>query len=76
MHPRVHFLLAFRGSSVVHLLGIVVDQFAAQKVQRRFVIENNVMEGVGENFGHPNQTCLYIFQEKQMDSSKKQTSNA
>jgi hypothetical protein len=61
---------------VIHLFRIGIDQFAFQQIQGRFVIQNNVMEGVGENFGHPNQTCLYIFQEKQMDSSKKQTSNA
>jgi hypothetical protein len=63
-------------TSVVHLFGVVVDQLTPHQIQRCFVVQNDVVKRVCDNFGHPNQTCLYIFQEKQMDSSKKQTSNA
>jgi hypothetical protein len=28
------------------------------------------MEGVGQNFGHPDQACLNVFDEKQMNGSE------
>ena len=56
--------------SVVHLFGVGVDQLALEQEQRGFVVQHDVMEGIGQDFGHPNQTGLYIFDEEQMDGSE------
>jgi hypothetical protein len=60
---------------VVHLLWIVVHQLTLEQVQGRFVVQNNIVKGVGDNFCHPNQAGLYIFQEEQMNGSEKQACN-
>jgi hypothetical protein len=55
---------------VVHLFGIVVHQLPFEQVQGSFVVQNNIVKGVSDNFCHPNQTCLHIFQEEQMNGSE------
>ena len=66
MHPRVHFWAVSRNSfdcSVVHLLGVVIDQFTLEQIQRCLVVQNDVVKRVGQNFGHPHQAGLHVFDE-------------
>src|SRR5437764_11689142 len=41
-----------------------VDQFAAQERQRRIVIEHEVVEGIGDDLGHPDEAGLDVADEE------------
>src|SRR5262249_17792727 len=47
-----------------------VDQLAAQKRQRRLVIKFEVVEGVGDDLGHPDQAGLDVANEKELHGAK------
>ena len=57
---------------MVHLLRIVVHQLTAHEVQGGLVVQNDVVERVGDDLGHPNQACLNVFQEEQVNGSEQQ----
>ena len=51
----------------------LVKTLTSQELQRCFVVQVNIVEGVGQDFGHPHQTGLHILQETQVDGSEQQT---
>ena len=53
-----------------------VDQLAAQQVQRRLVVELDVVERVGEDLGHPHQAGLHVLQEEQVHGAEQQAADA
>src|SRR3974390_1432925 len=63
----------FKRSGVLFLKALVlddvearIDQLAAQQSQRRLVIELEVVEGVGEDLGHPDEARLDVAEEEQL----------
>ena len=60
-------------TSVVHLFGVVVDQFTLEQIQRRLVVQNDVVKRVGQDFGHPHQASLNIVDEEQVAGTKQQS---
>ncbi len=53
-----------------------IDQLAAQQRQRRAPVEQEVVEGVGEDLGHPDQPGLDIVDEEEMDGAEQQAADA
>ena len=53
-----------------------VDQLAAQQVERRLVVELDVVERVGEDLGHPHQAGLHVLQEEQLHGAEQQAADA
>src|SRR5215831_17372523 len=53
-----------------------VDQFAAQQCQRRLAIEHEVVEGVGQDLGHPDEAGLYVADEEQLHGAEQQAAAA
>ena len=57
------------------LVGLL-DQLAAQQVQRRLVVELHVVERVGDDLGQPHETRLHVLQEEQMHGAEQQRAEA
>ena len=53
-----------------------IDQLAAQQVERRLVVELDVVERVGEDFGHPHQPGLHVLDEEQVHGAEQQAADA
>src|SRR5262249_39929520 len=59
------------------MLGMArVDQFAPAEMEWRRVIELHIMEGIGEDLGHPDQSGLHALDEEQMHSAEQQPADA
>jgi hypothetical protein len=52
------------------------ESLTTQQLQGSLVVQVNVMKRVGQNFGHPNEACLNILQEKQMGRAKHKSPSA
>ena len=73
--PRLLFQLLV--DVLVAVLGMTrVDQFAAQQVERRLVVELDIVERVGEDLGHPHQSGLHVLDEEQVHGAEQQTADA
>ena len=59
-------------SSRVGVQASVCKTLAAQQLPRCLVVQVNIVEWIGHNFGHPNQACFDIFQEEQMHGAEQQ----
>src|SRR5262249_47882057 len=57
---------------VVALTMARIDQLAAQQVQRRLVVEFEVVERIGEDLDRPHQTGFHVLDEEQLDYSKQE----
>jgi glutamate-1-semialdehyde 2,1-aminomutase len=53
-----------------------VDQLPAQEVQRRGVVELDVVERIGEDLGHPDQPRLQILRDEELQRAKQQSGRA
>ena len=53
-----------------------IDQLAAQQVERRLVVELDVVERVGEDLGHPHQAGLHVLDEEQVHGAEQQPADA
>ncbi len=53
-----------------------IDQFAAHQEQRRLVIQLEVAERVGQDFGHPDQAGHDVADEEQLHGPEQQAANA
>ena len=47
-----------------------VDEFTAQKIERRLVVELDIVEGVGDDLCHPDQASLHILQKEEVDRAE------
>src|SRR6185437_7104248 len=47
-----------------------IDQLAAQERERGLVVQLDVVERIGENFGRPYQPGLHVLYEKQLHGAK------
>jgi hypothetical protein len=52
-----------------------VDELALEKVQRRLVVELDVMKRVGDDLGHPHEPALHVLQEEQVDRAEQETTD-
>ena len=53
-----------------------LDQLAAQQVERRLVVELDVVERVGEDLRHPHQPGLHVLDEEQLHGAEQQAADA
>ena len=58
------------------LIRHVVDQLAPQQVERRLVVELDVVERVGEDLGHPGEAGRQIVLDPQLADTKQQPGDA
>ena len=49
-----------------------IDQLTRHQVERRSVIKHEVVERIGQNFGHPDQARLHVADEEQLNSPEQQ----
>ena len=52
-----------------------VDQLAAQQVERRLVVELDVVERIGQDFRQPHQAGLHVLDEEQVDGAEQQAAD-
>lgn len=58
----------------VHLrIGVTLT---TNQMPRGFVVEIDVMEWIGQDFGHPNQAGLHVVQEEEVNRSEQQRCNS
>src|SRR5258708_21179762 len=57
------------------LLEAGVDQLTLQQIQRRLVIELQVIERIGNNLCHPDEAGLDVADKEQMDSAEQETAD-
>src|SRR5712672_4448070 len=57
------------------LLEAGVDQLTLQQIQRRLVIELQVIERIGNNLCHPDETGLDVADKEQMDGAEQETAD-
>src|SRR5580704_6497688 len=53
-----------------------IDHLAAQQRERGVTIKHEVVEGVGDDFGHPDEARLDIVDEEQVHGAEQQTAEA
>ena len=53
-----------------------IDQLAAQQIERRLVVELDVVERVGEDLGHPHEAGLHVLDEEQLHGAEQQAADA
>ena len=47
-----------------------IDQLTFHEIERRLVVEHDVVERIGHDLGHPYQACLDILQKEQVNRAK------
>src|SRR4051794_4485728 len=52
-----------------------IDQFAAQQIKRRLVVEPDVAERIGQDLGHPDQAGLDVADEEQLHGAEQQAAD-
>src|SRR5262249_47444209 len=50
----------------------LIEPFAPHEMERRLVVKLEVVEGVGENLGHPHEPGLHVADEEQMNSAEQE----
>src|SRR5262245_59749078 len=64
-------------SGVLRVLGVVrIDQLAAHQVERRFPVEHDVVERIGEDLREPHQAGLHTLEEEQVDGAEQKARDA
>ena len=53
-----------------------IDEFAAQQIERRLVVELDVVERVGDDLRHPHQARLHVLEEEQVHGAEDEAADA